>query len=124
MEGVEFVSDESVLGVQTTLVEGYSSVQIIEDVFEEGRVFGVGLNIEVFVVKLLRYFLEMFFLERLTAIADKNIAVILELPVKDQNNKFMTNPILIPHQIKLLILPLDQTAIIFPFLHIISLQFD
>ena len=56
MEGVELVSDEWVLGVQTALVEGYSSVQIIEDVFEKGRVLRVGLNIEIFVVKLLRYF--------------------------------------------------------------------
>ena len=57
----------------------------------------VGLNVEVFVVKLLRYFLEMFLLEWLTAIADKNIAVVLELSVEDKNNKFMADPILISH---------------------------
>ena len=66
----------------------------------------------------------MFLLERSTAIANKNITVIFEFPVEDQHNKFVANPILIPHQIKLLILPLDQTAIIFPFLHIISFQFN
>ena len=65
--------------------------------FEKGRVLRVGLNVEVFVVKLLRYFLEMFLLEWLTAIADKNIAVVLELSVEDKNNKFMADPILISH---------------------------
>ena len=64
---------------------------------EEGRVLRVGLNIEVFVVKLLRYFLEIFLLERSTAITYKNIAVVLELSVEDQNNKFMADPILISH---------------------------
>ena len=88
------------------------------------RMLRMNLLIEIFLVKFMRYLFEMFTLKSFASITNKNLTIIFKLSIENQNNKFMTNPILIPHQINLLIFPLHQRTIIFPFLHFISFQLN
>ena len=84
--------------------------------------FSIRLAAKIFLIYFLWNFLKIFLLKLLTPIADSIRTLLSKFSIKDKNNKFMPNQILIPHNINLLILPLYQWRIIFSFLHIISLQ--
>ena len=124
VEGVKLVLNKRVLCVETTLIEGNSSIKVIKNVLEEVRVLWIGLITEKLLINPFRNSLKVLFLERFTSVPHKNLTLFSELSIKDQYNKLMSNPIIHPHKIQLLIFPLNQVTIIFPILHVISIQLN
>lgn len=65
----------------------------------------------------------MFVIEWWCSVADINHTWVSKLTIEYQNKILIVNPIVFPHETELLILPLHKIAIVFTFLHLISLQF-
>ena len=124
MKWVKLVSNQWVLSIECSLIKSYSSIQVIQNMFKKTWMFRIRLAAKIFLIYFLWNFLKIFLLKLLTPITNSIRTLLSKFSIKDKNNKFMANQILMPHNINLLILPLYQWRIIFSFLHIISLQLD
>lgn len=79
---------------------------------------------EILLINLLRDSLKVLSLKCLTTIAHVDITLVLKFSIEDQNNKFMSNPIILLNIFQLGIFPLYHLTLIFSFFHLVTIQLD